>query len=246
MYCPACKAEYRPGFTHCPDCDVDLVDSLTADGSDGQDVPTDADGKLLLWSGLDPELYGAICDALDAANIAHTDTDRQFGLPTLGQKVLLVWVNPHDWTVAGPIIDRVLKERDSVERDSAERGDIRMQADAARMNPFGLGRQIYPGDSGERADPFAAVSAESSLSPDDSPGSAPDDIAAGFNPEDATEGVWTGKDSEMAEMVRVCLRENGIGCVVEERRGERAVLVTPESEGHAKEIVGQIVRGTPS
>ena len=28
MWCPKCKNEYRPGFTHCPDCDVDLVDSL--------------------------------------------------------------------------------------------------------------------------------------------------------------------------------------------------------------------------
>ena len=25
-YCPTCGAEYRPGFTRCPDCDVDLVD----------------------------------------------------------------------------------------------------------------------------------------------------------------------------------------------------------------------------
>ncbi|MCR4690840.1 MAG: hypothetical protein K5739_05825 [Lachnospiraceae bacterium] len=28
MWCPVCKNEYREGFTHCPDCDVDLVESL--------------------------------------------------------------------------------------------------------------------------------------------------------------------------------------------------------------------------
>ena len=28
MWCPKCKNEYREGFTHCPDCDVDLVESL--------------------------------------------------------------------------------------------------------------------------------------------------------------------------------------------------------------------------
>ena len=28
MFCPNCKAEYRPGFTRCSDCDVDLVDFL--------------------------------------------------------------------------------------------------------------------------------------------------------------------------------------------------------------------------
>jgi hypothetical protein len=28
MFCPKCKAEYRPGFTRCSDCDVDLVEAL--------------------------------------------------------------------------------------------------------------------------------------------------------------------------------------------------------------------------
>ena len=28
MFCPRCEAEYRPGFSRCSDCGVDLVDSL--------------------------------------------------------------------------------------------------------------------------------------------------------------------------------------------------------------------------
>ncbi len=28
MFCPNCGAEYREGFTHCPDCDVELVKDL--------------------------------------------------------------------------------------------------------------------------------------------------------------------------------------------------------------------------
>jgi hypothetical protein len=28
MFCPVCRDEYRPGFTRCAGCDVDLVDSL--------------------------------------------------------------------------------------------------------------------------------------------------------------------------------------------------------------------------
>ena len=28
MFCPKCGAEYREGFTHCSDCDVDLVKEL--------------------------------------------------------------------------------------------------------------------------------------------------------------------------------------------------------------------------
>ncbi|HEY0511770.1 MAG TPA: DUF2007 domain-containing protein [Thermoanaerobaculia bacterium] len=30
MYCPECSGEYREGFTHCADCDVDLVETLPA------------------------------------------------------------------------------------------------------------------------------------------------------------------------------------------------------------------------
>jgi hypothetical protein len=30
MFCPECRAEYRPGFTRCSDCDVDLVHELSA------------------------------------------------------------------------------------------------------------------------------------------------------------------------------------------------------------------------
>jgi len=34
MYCPECESEYREGFTRCSDCDVDLVEQLTASPED--------------------------------------------------------------------------------------------------------------------------------------------------------------------------------------------------------------------
>jgi len=32
MFCPVCRDEYRPGFTRCATCDVDLVESLSVAG----------------------------------------------------------------------------------------------------------------------------------------------------------------------------------------------------------------------
>ena len=43
MFCPQCKAEYRPGFNRCDDCDVDLVDQLPAEPSHNPDE--------IVWSG---------------------------------------------------------------------------------------------------------------------------------------------------------------------------------------------------
>ncbi len=30
MFCPRCRCEYRPGFSRCADCDVELVEVLSA------------------------------------------------------------------------------------------------------------------------------------------------------------------------------------------------------------------------
>lgn len=43
MFCPVCEAEYQPGVTRCPDDDVQLVDTLSAeagahDGSEARFV----------------------------------------------------------------------------------------------------------------------------------------------------------------------------------------------------------------
>jgi hypothetical protein len=39
MFCPQCRSEYRPGFTRCSDCDVDLVWELPRDAHAEHDEP---------------------------------------------------------------------------------------------------------------------------------------------------------------------------------------------------------------
>ncbi|NBK92725.1 hypothetical protein D5278_12205 [bacterium 1XD21-13] len=40
-WCPKCKNEYRAGITHCPDCDVDLVEELLQEQKEGIEAPED-------------------------------------------------------------------------------------------------------------------------------------------------------------------------------------------------------------
>ena|SRR5215467_35235 len=53
MFCPRCGAEYRPGFTHCSDCDVDLVDEPSELGSRAPKSTRD-------WSSMRPPVFGGL------------------------------------------------------------------------------------------------------------------------------------------------------------------------------------------
>ena len=82
---------------------------------------------------------------------------------------------------------------------------------------------------------------------DDEPASeaAPDDIVEDFRPENATIEVWSGEENQMAQMLKTCLTENGIGSVVTEADGRSKLCVLPAAELRAKEIVRQVVDGAP-
>jgi hypothetical protein len=67
MYCPECKAEYRDGFSHCSDCDVDLVDSLPERGdADDRAFPSE---MREVWTGEEQNQCVSICSELRQAEI---------------------------------------------------------------------------------------------------------------------------------------------------------------------------------
>jgi hypothetical protein len=63
MFCPKCRAEYRPGFTHCTDCDVDLVTELPNPESD------DCAKFSHVWTGKDQDRCVALCKNFRAKGI---------------------------------------------------------------------------------------------------------------------------------------------------------------------------------
>ncbi len=73
MYCPLCKAEYRPGFDRCSDCFSKLVPREQADAAK----------VCLLWEGMGLSTFNRIAVTLGDANIPNhsrskAQAERQF------------------------------------------------------------------------------------------------------------------------------------------------------------------------
>ncbi len=143
MFCPNCRSEYRSGFTRCADCGADLVEHLSQDYSvDDGNVAIDSAGRRLLWSGMSRRFLARACEALDLAQIEHAETTKDFGLvPTTTQSVFFIWVALRDSAAARSVLDKALAASGDMEQE-AEIGP----SDSARINPFGLGREIHRSD----------------------------------------------------------------------------------------------------
>lgn len=72
MFCPKCKSEYRPGFTICSDCHIELV----------QELPTDPKEELIEYEEVmftfHPGDIAFIKSILDAEGIAYYFQGEQF------------------------------------------------------------------------------------------------------------------------------------------------------------------------
>jgi Putative prokaryotic signal transducing protein len=222
MFCPVCKAEYRLGFTRCSDCDVDLVESL-AEVTDIEQREAD-ESAALAWTGnssLDQDL---VCRDLDEARIFYyrRKHDVNSGLIT-GRPLCAVLVHERDRDRAQDVIKNLEREFASYSR-AKNAGEDRATAE--------------PVVEEETALPDSSDSADDGRD-------APDDITPDFNLEQATAEVWSGEQKEMAEMLQACLRENGVGCVIDDSGGSTRIRVVPESEARAREIIREVIEGTP-
>jgi len=251
MFCPKCKAEYRFGFTHCADCDVDLVESLDAPGNRAPGDELSA--PVLLWSGFHTGTLEEIRAALDEAEIAYNDEPLEARLLYASMRhPLEIYVQKADFDAAKKLIAKRL---------AGDEG-----ADDALA-----GLQIEPNDppivgaqrvgSARTASTVNANSASSAEAADDL--EDPDSDLEGEIPEqpyDPTEDVdepppsdpedepsievWTGSETDIADYVAMCFREDGIHFArFPDSAGGIRILVFPDREERARLIVREVVDG---
>lgn len=242
MFCPVCRYEFRPGFTHCNTCDVDLVETLPPEEEiDHTPPPTAAqmDHPTLLWSGASGGVFSALTTALDDAQIPYNKEELDARLVFTSQHAdLEVWVPIANLPQAQPILDAVLANP--------------LNADAASSNVL---------DVENEDDTSVEIPAEDDEGADDV---RHESFARELYPEDATAEVWSGDNETMADVLKSCLAEIGVNCYVrtpdseddadagihtnkpaDKRAAPFAVHVLPEDEELARQIVREVTEGTP-
>ncbi len=73
----------------------------------------------------------------------------------------------------------------------------------------------------------------------------PQDLSVEWHEDDPTVAVWTGESEVLADNLVMCLREVGIASRKLSDPGTWQVVVRPEQESRAKEIVREVVEASP-
>jgi hypothetical protein len=237
MFCPVCKAEYRQGIRECSDCGVPLVERLP--GEDSVSASSDSSAMEVLWSGTDPGLAGSLKDALDRADLLHSEDSVKLNfLPAFPGAVLKVMVRSGDREAAQKILQDVVDGA----ADEAPTTAAELARDASAVNPLTFGRRVFnrvPDNRPPLAEGDESCGGKSAHEP------TPNDIVENFDPNQATCEIWTGEDSAMAAYLEDCLNGIGIGCVVKVEGAKSRVRVLPSAEKRAREIVREIVEQSP-
>jgi hypothetical protein len=238
MFCPQCGVRYRPGFTHCHDCDVDLVDELalarTAAGasrherSPGED---EEDPFCAFWQGDDARLHAELCTVLDEAGIAHKTVRREDHLFNLK--------NFPAFQIGVPfsLFEKAENAvKDAYAMDASDPDAIEALHPPALIPDYSRVIQKLP----ESLTPKEEENIPGPLEAGDEA-----EGAAGSEMSDEGIEVWSGGEDSLADMLIRSLRENKIDVHRKESNGRELLLVRSGDERRAREIVKEVVEGVP-
>jgi hypothetical protein len=218
MFCPQCQAEYRQGFTVCADCDVDLVHTLPPEATQPSSAPTQAKGTFCpIWRGIRQNTCVEICLELKAAGINYEVTQ------SVRSRIGMVVEFNYELAVAG---DDVKPARALLGLPDVLAEDFDVPVEPAEDQALPALPQENFIDSRltfRRRTP-----------------------ATHGYPEDAVVQIWKQPAHDKDAILEMSLREHGIRTRAEQLAdGEWASFVSPEDEPAAREILRQVVEGTP-
>jgi len=229
MFCPQRNVEYRPGFTRCSDCDVDLVQDpphfVLAGNLPVEPGDRNEDPFCSFWKGEDPRIHAELCKVLEEACIPHKTVFRRDHL-----------FNFHNYPRYEIGVPFSLYERaEAAVKKAFGEGDVE---DSGRQELQELFKGI----------PSRLLQQGKELSPADLenlPGPPTTDENADWFPEDATANVWSTESNEPSEFLVAALHENGIHCRVDQQGTCAKLYVLPHDATRAREILREIGEGSP-
>jgi hypothetical protein len=103
---------------------------------------------------------------------------------------------------------------------------------------------VYPEDlTSEEIESFALP--ESDRPDSDEQLSPPVDLSENWYEDDPVSEVWRGESEEFVDGLVACLREIGIASRKLSELGQWRLVVQPDHEARAKEVVREVVEATP-
>ena len=243
MYCPRCGTEYRQGFTHCSDCDVDLVweppqQAIVASPIDawghvhgtvpGEPGDPNSDPFCSFWKGDDARVHAELCEVLEEAGIPHNTVFRRDHLFNL--------TNFPAYEVGVPF--SMFQRAENAVKEAYGTDDV------GEVGATELQGRVLP----ERSSAPQKLPAR--LTPpidEDIPGPPNAGAPGDWFAEDATVKVWSsdGRSEAHTEFLVAALHENGIHCRVDHLGRNDELYVLPDDQQRAEEIVREVVENKP-
>lgn len=204
---------------------------------DSTEAAGDLDSPELLWSGVDGGAFARITAALGEADVPFNDETPGARLLYASMRhPLEIWIQKADRDAAKSVLAQVLGTGGDDEPAASD------EVSASPGGPPPRGLHEWAASVAGMSPPASPEAAET----EEPAEPVADDLLEDFDPDEATLEVWSGEVKGMAQMLKDCLRENGIGCVIDgAAAGNQRVLVRPENETRAREIVREVVEGVP-
>jgi hypothetical protein len=209
----------------CPSCKCEYRAGVTqcsdcgvplVDALDAPAAPLPEDDSIVaIWDGNDPRDFAQVKEALDKA-----------GIPFMGPVPTGYFILPS----TRPKLELAVSLAD---RERAEKVMLELEAlgdDPDKLTPEEREALALPESESVDQDEAAIV-------PSNVPEDWDDDVAV-------TE-VWNGDEEHFANTLVACFRENGIPSHRLTENGRWRLVVRPEQEARAKEIVREVVEASP-